>query len=60
MFAAAVAKPSAALDRSGEVLLLHDLADPVGPPALAPAIGPPRALAGDAAANSTPPRKNSP
>lgn len=32
MFAAALVKPSAALDRSAEVLLLQDLADPVGPP----------------------------
>ena len=33
MFAAAVAKPAAALDRSGEVLLLQDLPQPMGPPA---------------------------
>lgn len=50
MFAAAEAKPSAALDRSGEVLLLHELPDPVGPPDAAPLLGPPAALAGDAAA----------
>lgn len=33
MFAAAIAKPTAALDRSGEVLLLQDLPQPMGPPA---------------------------
>jgi rod shape-determining protein MreC len=33
MFAAAVARPAAALDRSGEVLLLQDLPQPMGPPA---------------------------
>lgn len=32
LFAAAIARPSAALDRSGEVLLLHDQAQPYGPP----------------------------
>lgn len=48
MFAAAAATPSAALDRSGEVLLLHELPDPVGPPDAAPAQGPPAVLAGDA------------
>ena len=52
MFAAAAAKPSAALDRSGEVLLLHELPDPIGPPDAAPAAGPPATLAGDAAATA--------
>jgi len=33
MFAAALANPAAALDRSGEVLLLQDLPQPMGPPA---------------------------
>jgi rod shape-determining protein MreC len=47
MFAAAVATPNAALDRSGEVLLLHVLPDPVGPPQAAPESGPPATLAGD-------------
>jgi rod shape-determining protein MreC len=41
MFAAADARPTAALDRSGEVLILHQLTDPIGPPAPAPAEGPP-------------------
>lgn len=34
MFAAAVATPSAQLDRSGDVLLLSDLPEPFGPPEL--------------------------
>ncbi len=34
MFAMALAKPSAVLDRSGDVLLLHELAEPAGPPEL--------------------------
>jgi len=33
MFAAAIARPAAALDRSGDVLLLQDLPQPMGPPA---------------------------
>lgn len=45
MFAAADAKPSAALDRSGEVLILQPLPDAVGPPALAAPEGPPADLA---------------
>jgi len=47
LFAAAIAAPSASLDRSGEVLVLHEIADPIGPPEVAPAFGPPAALAGD-------------
>lgn len=39
MFAAAIAKPAAALDRSGEVLLLQDLPQPMGPPAPTDEIG---------------------
>jgi rod shape-determining protein MreC len=45
MFAAADAKPSAALDRSGEVLILQPLPDQIGPPAPAPPDGPPANLA---------------
>lgn len=45
MFAAAKATPDAALDRSAEVLVLHELANPVGPPAPAEEIGPPASLA---------------
>lgn len=49
MFAAAVARPSAALDRSGEVLLLHDQPEPYGAPApVEEDYGPPRELAGAA------------
>ena len=42
MFAAADAVPAAALDRSGEVLLLRDLPEQIGPPAPIEPIGPPR------------------
>jgi rod shape-determining protein MreC len=45
MFATAQATPDAALDRSAEVLVLHELANPVGPPAPVEEIGPPAALA---------------
>lgn len=45
MFQQALVKPAAQLDRSTEVLLLHDLPEPVGPPAPAPAVGPPASLA---------------
>ncbi len=45
MFAAAIATPAAALDRSCEVLVLHTLAEPVGPPARADEFGPPKSLA---------------
>jgi len=50
MFAAAVARPAAALDRSGEVLLLRDQPQPYGPPALQEEMGPPADLAGAAPA----------
>lgn len=46
MFAAAKATPDAALDRSAEVLVLHELANPVGPPAPAEEVGPPVSLKG--------------
>ena len=49
MFAAAVIAPSAALDRSGEVLILHQLVDPVGPPAPLPEAGPPASTAAEPA-----------
>jgi rod shape-determining protein MreC len=45
MFATAQATPDAALDRSAEVLVLHELANPIGPPAPAEEIGPPASLA---------------
>jgi rod shape-determining protein MreC len=41
MFLEAHAQPSADLDRSDEVLLLHDLAEPAGPPPPANPAGPP-------------------
>ena len=41
LFAAAIATPSASLDRSGEVLVLHEIPDLMGPPELAPPVGPP-------------------
>lgn len=41
MFATASVQPAAALDRSGEVLVLRELAEAVGPPAPAEAVGPP-------------------
>jgi rod shape-determining protein MreC len=50
MFAAATARPSAALDRSGEVLLLHDQPQPYGPPPAQDEMGPPADLAGPAPA----------
>ena len=49
LFAAAVAIPSASLDRSGEVLVLHEIIDSIGPPDLAAPYGPPADLAGDGA-----------
>ncbi len=55
MFAVALATPSAALDRGDEVLILHELADPVGPPPPAPALGPPTP-----AADAAPPRSDRP
>lgn len=45
MFAQASAKPAADLARSGEVLLLRDQPEPVGPPKVAPEVGPPATLA---------------
>ena len=51
MFLTARATPAAALERSGDVLLLRDLAPPMGPPAPAPQVGPPADLAPSANAN---------
>jgi rod shape-determining protein MreC len=50
LFAAAVATPSASLDRSGEVLVLRVITDPNGPPDLAAPFGPPATFAGSAPA----------
>ena len=41
MFQVARARPAADIDRSTDVLLLHDLAEPDGPPALIKSMGPP-------------------
>jgi rod shape-determining protein MreC len=46
MFTTAAARPAAALDRSGEVLLLHDQPQPYGPPSPVEEMGPPATLAG--------------
>ncbi|KRF01898.1 rod shape-determining protein MreC [Frateuria sp. Soil773] len=59
MFLEAHARPSADLNRSGDVLLLHDQAEPAGPPAPVTPMGPPADLApvpagAPAAAASTP------
>jgi len=45
MFLVAQATPAADLGRSEDVLLLHDQAEPGGPPAPAAPVGPPRELA---------------
>lgn len=45
MFASALAQPTAAIDRSSEVLLLRDLPQPYGPPAPIATEGPPSSLA---------------
>jgi rod shape-determining protein MreC len=52
MFLEAHAIPSADLDRTDEVLLLHDLAEPVGPPPPQPSAGPP---SDEAPASAAPP-----
>lgn len=45
MFLEARARPTADIDRSDDVLILHDQAEPVGPPAPAAQVGPPASLA---------------
>lgn len=55
MFLQASAKPAADLDRSEDVLLLHDQAEPAGPPAPAASVGPPTDLSMPAEAASTAP-----
>jgi rod shape-determining protein MreC len=52
MFLEARAQPSADIDRSEDVLLLHEQAEPAGPPAPVPPMGPPSDLA-PAGARST-------
>lgn len=55
MFLEAQARPSADINRSEDVLLLHDQAEPAGPPAPAPAMGPPSALSPANAGSAPPP-----
>ena len=59
MFTAAQARPAAALDRSGDVLLLRDQPQPYGAPAPVEEGGPPRDLAGTPLAPPTPPAPSS-
>ncbi|MBU6247725.1 MAG: rod shape-determining protein MreC [Xanthomonadaceae bacterium] len=54
MFLEATAQPAADLDRSEDVLLLHDQAEPVGPPAPAVPAGPPADLAMPATSGTAP------
>lgn len=49
MFLEAQAQPSADISRSEDVLLLHDQAEPVGPPEPVPPMGPPADLAPEGA-----------
>ena len=56
MFLEAHAVPSADLDRSDEVLLLHDLAEPAGPPPPSSPAGPPADQAPAPAASAAIPR----
>jgi rod shape-determining protein MreC len=58
MFTAAEAQPAAALDRSAEVLLLHDQPQPYGPPPPREAVGPP--IQDPAAAGRQPPSERKP
>jgi len=59
MFLEGRARPAADLDRSDNVLVLHDLAEPAGPPAPAAPVGPPASLApAPGASVAPPPRAN--
>jgi rod shape-determining protein MreC len=55
MFLVAMAQPAADLDRGEDVLLLHDQAEPDGPPAPVVPMGPPRDLAPAASTTATAP-----
>ena len=57
MFLLAQAQPAADIDRSEDVLLLHDQAEPDGPPKLITPMGPPSDLA-PAKPSSSPPEPN--
>jgi rod shape-determining protein MreC len=54
MFLEASATPAADIDRSEDVLLLHDQAEPIGPPAPAAPAGPPAGLAPSSSAPTPP------
>lgn len=56
MFLEAHAQPSADLDRADELLVLHDLPEPVGPPPPVQPAGPPDSEAPAPAATTAPPR----
>jgi rod shape-determining protein MreC len=60
MFLEAQAQPSADINRSEDVLLLHDQAEPVGPPPPVSPAGPPADLApagaGQPAPSALPPK----
>lgn len=60
MFLEAHAEPSADLDRSDEVLVLHDLAEPAGPPPLPTPAGPPASEAPAPAASAAAPHVSAP
>lgn len=57
MFQVALATPAADIDRSTDVLLLHDQAEPKGPPELPLPAGPPQALAPTAATSVAAPAR---
>lgn len=59
MFLEGRARPAADLDRSDNVLLLHDLAEPVGPPEPATPAGPPASLAPAPGSSVAPPPRAS-
>jgi rod shape-determining protein MreC len=56
LFLEARAQPTADVDRSDEVLVLHDLAEPAGPPPPATPAGPPASEAPAPASSAAPPR----
>lgn len=57
MFLEAQAEPTADIGRSADVLLLHDQAEPVGPPEPVPPAGPPADLAPAGAASAPAPAR---
>ncbi|MEO6801341.1 MAG: rod shape-determining protein MreC [Rhodanobacter sp.] len=55
MFQVAQARPAADVERSADVLLLHDQAEPEGPPGLVKPVGPPTSLEPSTAGSSASP-----